>query len=155
MEKLLKTFTDNYKMLFRIVYSFAGNTEDTKDILQDVFLKAYKAYNSKSANGLLPWIIVIAKNTARTHIRRQKYALAAVNDTVDLDYRPDFLEFWIHDAIKEMVLLVPEDLREPLRLHLIDGIALKRLAKEQRIPYSRLLYWNNKLLEFIKPFLEE
>ena len=48
MVDITEIFYNNYKLLFRIVYASTCNIEDTKDILQETYLKAYKAVKKKS-----------------------------------------------------------------------------------------------------------
>jgi len=155
MVDLIKIYTSNYKLIFRIVYAYIGNAEDTKDILQDVFIRAYTAKRSDiPSEELLPWLIVIAKNRAKTFPKKKINNISLDENNIETPYESDFFKFTIYDAIKEMISIVPEDLREPLKMHFINNIPLKRISKKQGISYSRLRYWRKKFTTAIRPFLE-
>lgn len=155
MIDLVKVFTDNYKLIYRIIYSYTGNVEDTKDLMQDVFIRAYKAPWAKiKTDELLPWLIVIAKNTSKTFMKKKKGAAVLYESSIDISYESDFLEFTIYDVLNEMIIIAPKDLRNPLKAHLMDDIPLKRVAKDQNLPYSRLRYWKSQMVKTIKPLIK-
>lgn len=148
MVDITDIFYKNYKLLFRIVYALTYNIEDTKDILQETYLKAYKAVNEEILpNKLLPWMIVIAKNTTKDFLKKHIIMEQIDELSEQNSYEPDFLKFTIYNALKDIIYTVPEDLRNPLKQNVIDGIPLKRLAREKKIPFSRLRYWHDKLIK--------
>jgi hypothetical protein len=75
-------------------------------------------------------------------------------DDVDAAYEPDSSEFEIYETIKKMIIIVSEDLREPIKLHLFYETPLKKIANDYRLVYSRLRYWNNKFIEALRPFFK-
>ena len=155
MTDLVRVFTENYKLLFRIVYASIGNIEDTKDLLQDVFIRAYKASRRDvPSDKILPWLIVIAKNRAKTYFKRKTNIISVDDNNIETSYETDFLNFMIEDTLNEMISIVPGEFRKPLLIHLSEDIPLKRVANENDIAYARLRYWNEKLLKAIKPFIK-
>lgn len=156
MIDLASVFIENYKLLFRIVYASIGNIEDTKDLLQDVFIRAYNAFRRDIPYDIiLPWLIVIAKNRAKTYLKKKKTNTISVDLNInEISYETDFLDFVINDAVSEMITIVPEEFRESLLIHLTEHIPLKRIANKNNIAYARLRYWNKKLLEALKPFIK-
>lgn len=155
MIDLVRVFTENYKLLFRIVYASVGNIEDTKDILQDVFIRAHKAYRRNIPyDKILPWLIVIAKNRAKTYLNKKTNIIPIDVNSIETTYETDFLGFVIEDALNEMISIIPEEFRESLLIHLTEHIPLKRIANENGKSYSRLRYWRNILLQSIRPYLK-
>ena len=156
MVDITDVFTINYKLLFRIVYAQTGNIEDTKDILQDTYVKAYKASSSHiPSDKLLPWLIVIAKNTSRTHTKKQRPSQPIDDNDMFLTYETDFLEQFVYKALAGILNIAPEDLRIPLKENIIDEIPLKKIARLHKIKYSRLRYWKKKILSYMKAILDE
>ena len=148
-------FINNYKLLFRIVYSYTRSIEDTKDILQDTFLKAYKASKEEILSSqLLPWLIVIAKNTTKTFLKKQKVTEQLDDYTYLFSNEPDFLNFTLYNALEGILYTIPQDVRIPIKNNLLDGIPLKKIAKDTKIPYSRLRYWSKKLLEDMRAIMK-
>jgi len=154
MADITDIFTANYKLLFRIVYSRTGNVEETKDILQDTYLKAYKASNAHiPPDKLLPWLIVIAKNTSKTHAKKQSGTQPMDDLDAQYTYEPDLLEFLLYNALEGILYIAPENLRGPLRENLVDEVPLKRIARSHNVQYSRLRYWKKKILSYMKAIL--
>ena len=148
MNDITKLFLDNYKLLFRIIYSYTADIEDTKDILQETFLKAYRAVNDEILpSKLLPWVIVIAKNTAKTFLKKKIVTVHLDDDFNQKSYEPDFLKFTIYNALNDIIYTVPADLRGLLIMNIIEGIPLKKIARDKKIEFSRLRYWHNKLFK--------
>ena len=68
------------RLVSTCVYSIVGNTEDTLDVSQDVFLKVYKCISSfKGDSEFSTWLYRIAKNAALDFVRKRKH------DTVSID----------------------------------------------------------------------
>jgi len=155
MVDITDIFTANYKLLFRIVYSQTGDVEDTKDVLQDTYLKAYRALRQHIPSAkLLPWLIVIAKNTSRTHMKKQRNVYPMDNLDEQYAYEPDLLGFVIHNALQTIFAMVPEDIRVPLKESLIDEIPLKRIARSYNIEYARLRYWKKKIVSYMSMIID-
>ena len=68
------------RLVTQIIFKMISNTEDRKDIAQDIYLKAFKSlpgfrYQSK----LSTWIAQIAYNTCLTYLERKKLVLLDQN----------------------------------------------------------------------------
>ena len=60
------------KKLFIYLYRLVGNKEEAQDLLQDVFIKAYRNLNSYDVSRKFSsWIYRIAHNEAVNHIKRK------------------------------------------------------------------------------------
>ena len=61
------------RLVAQIVYKMIGNSEDRKDIVQDVYVKAYKSLSSfRSEAKLSTWIARIAYNTCLNYLEKKK-----------------------------------------------------------------------------------
>lgn len=70
--------------LYGLVYHMTSNHEDTNDLLQDVFAKAYgslKRFHGKSA--FYTWIYSIATNTTLNFLKKRKRRVAMSLDDMD------------------------------------------------------------------------
>ena len=154
MTDLVKLYTENYKLLFRIVFAYTRNVEDTKDILQEVFIRAYKSYTMEiPSEKALAWIIVIAKNKAKSYLRQKKIILPIEYNEFETSYELDYSDFVLYDALNELIMIIPDDLREPLKLHMTEDVPLKKVARINNIPYSRIRYWKKILVKSLEPFI--
>ena len=61
------------RRLYGVVYNMTSHKEDTADILQDVFVKAFRSIESfKGESRFYTWLYRIAVNTTLTFIKRNK-----------------------------------------------------------------------------------
>lgn len=59
--------------LFGVVYNLTSNREDTADLVQDAFIKAFQAINRfHGQSAFFTWLYKIAVNTALSHLRKNK-----------------------------------------------------------------------------------
>jgi RNA polymerase sigma-70 factor (ECF subfamily) len=70
-EKIIKDYSP---MLYAQIRCIVLNHEDTNDVLQNTFLKAWKALpNFKGNSGFTTWLYRIAINESLQHIRKEKF----------------------------------------------------------------------------------
>lgn len=102
------------KIYSYIFYRVGSNADIAEDIVSDVFLKAYKnfdSYNEKFA--LSTWLYTIAKNTLIDHYRK-------VKETTDIDG----LE--IGDATDPLYMLIDQDISLSEVEHAIEALPEKQ-----------------------------
>jgi RNA polymerase sigma factor (sigma-70 family) len=156
MPDIESVFIKNYKLLFRIIYGYTKDIENTKDILQDTFLKAYKSSRDEILpEKLLPWMIVIAKNTAKTFLKKQVYMNQIDEQINQISYDSDLLNFTIFNALEDLINTIPDDLREAIKIHLLEDIPLRRISRERQIQFTRIRYWHDKLIKDMQSIIGE
>ena len=65
----LQTYHRHKDMVYRIAYTYVGNPDDAKDILQDVFLKLYNTRKSfVDDDHLKHWLIRVAINDSKDYV---------------------------------------------------------------------------------------
>lgn len=152
---LFLTFEENYKLLFRVVYSVAHDKDDSLDILQETFLRAFLHFNSKmSYTETLRWLITISKNTAKTHIKQNKTFEPLENYIDEIGVSDiSFTDLFIYDLKKGSV--VPNKLFDLLIMNIIDEISLSEISRKTNISYERLRYWRKKLINDLYEWIKE
>lgn len=65
----LQLYENCYDDIYRYVYCRTGNPWDTDDIVSDVFLKAYRHYDSARQTHKA-WLVTIARNTTIDYYRK-------------------------------------------------------------------------------------
>ena len=59
--------------LFGVVYNLTSNREDTADLVQDAFIKAFQSINRFQGNcAFFTWLYKIAINTTLSHLRKNR-----------------------------------------------------------------------------------
>jgi RNA polymerase sigma-70 factor (ECF subfamily) len=88
-------FEDAMKSLEREIMRFilrsTRDREDSMDLFQETWLRAYRAYPTlRSANGLRPWVFSIAANLCRNRARdRMRHARVIANDGRDAEVQAE------------------------------------------------------------------
>jgi RNA polymerase sigma-70 factor (ECF subfamily) len=142
---------------FNLARWLVRNDHDAEDIVQESFLKAYKAQQSFRGTEAKTWMLSIVRNTALDFIRRNKLtsAVALDDQTSDpRDHAPDPEHALVEQSRREQVRtaishLEPE-FREAIVLREIEGMSYKEIAAVLNIPMgtvmSRLSRARNLLL---------
>lgn len=76
--------------IYALLYNMTSNKEDAEDLLQDVFLKGYKALPKfKGQSSFYTWIYRIGVNTAINFVKKRKRTQGLSLDHLDLGIERD------------------------------------------------------------------
>lgn len=135
--------------LSKLVSRFLRNQSDVPDVVQESFIKAYRALpNFRGESAFYTWLYRIAINTAKNHLVAQSRK-SPVN-SIDVQDAEDYgasewlkeyasperealaseLESTIHQAIGDL----PSDLREAITLREIEGLSYEDIAAVMDCP---------------------
>jgi len=93
----LQAASERRPQLLQVARRITNRNEDAEDVLQEAFLKAYRALpNFRGEAKMSTWLTAIVKNTAREHLRGQRgrvflsieYTTGNDNEVVAMDF-PD------------------------------------------------------------------
>ncbi len=118
---------DRYKhRIHSLISRFLDNNEDVEDVLQDSFIKAYKALPKfRGESQFYTWLYRIATNTAKNHLSAK--ARKPVNKDIDMDE-----EIYINEISELQETENPANLLESQELEQIINDAVQRLEPELR-----------------------
>lgn len=135
--------------LSKLVSRFLRNQSDVPDVVQDSFIKAYRALpNFRGESAFYTWLYRIAINTAKNHLVAQSRKNPA--SSIDVQDAEDYgasewlkeyssperevlaaeLEATIYQAIGNL----PADLREAITLREIEGLSYEDIAMVMDCP---------------------
>lgn len=161
---------DRYSpMLMAKIFSYVGNDDDAKDVLQDTFIKAYSMIERFAWSGegsLKAWITRIAVNTALNFLRSRKRLTTSI-DNADTGEPPDIVEEATSDEVNsldastilDMVAELPDGYRTVFNLYCLDGYSHKEIAQQlgisEKSSSSQLARAKSLLARKIKNFINE
>lgn len=123
-DELVEKYTPK---LYGLVYHMTSNREDTNDVLQDVFAKAYRALKRfRGKSTFYTWIYSIATNMTLNFLKKRNRRRALSLDDVDLaiERDPDFIELTSKsDPVREAGI---SELQERLNM------AMQKLSDDHR-----------------------
>lgn len=159
--------------LHGMVYNMTANREDTHDILQEVFSRAYRSIRRfRGHSTFYTWVYSIAVNMTLNHLKKRgrvrKMSLEAMNDSAlqEIDYlstackSDPIREIGIHELqerLNNAMMALSEDHRTVVTLFDIQGLPHAEISKilgvSQGTVRSRLFYAHRQLQNFLQDFL--
>jgi RNA polymerase sigma-70 factor (ECF subfamily) len=137
---------DDYQVKLRVfAQRMSGNREDAEEIVQDAFLRAYRALERMPESlrqdlRLKAWLYTITLNVARNRMRKKSLAVVSLDDVDDaarflshcteretpesaLDERASL------EVVESALLCVPEHMRATARLKFLEGRTHSEIAE--------------------------
>ena len=125
---------DRYSpMLMAKIFSYVGNDDDAKDVLQDTFIKAYTMIDHFAWSGegsLKAWVSRIVANKAINYIREHERIsyVTTFHDKADEQEEPDVRDV-PPDVLTEMIGRLPTNYRMVLNLFVFEQRSHKEIAQ--------------------------
>jgi RNA polymerase sigma factor (sigma-70 family) len=161
--------------LYGLIYNMTANREDTADLLQDVFAKAYrsiKRFMGKSS--FYTWIYSIAVNMSLNFLKKRgRYHKVSLDDVdTGIENDPDFIrvttsnsgtlrEVNIHELQKRLnaaMMKLSEDHRTVVTLYDVQGHQHAEISKilgvSEGTVRSRLFYAHRLLQTYLEDFVK-
>ena len=160
--------------LSKLVSRFLRNQSDVPDVVQEAFIKAYRALpNFRGESAFYTWLYRIAINTAKNHLVSQ--SRKSPSNSIDVQDAEDYgasewlkeyasperealaaeLETTIHQAMSEL----PSDLREAITLREIEGLSYEDIALVMDCPIgtvrSRIFRARDAIDNKLAPILDD
>jgi len=151
------TIWPHMRAAYNLARWLVRNDHDAEDIVQESFLKAYKAQESFRGSEPKTWMLSIVRNTAMDFLRRVKSNRAVTLGDPEYepeDHSPDperaLLEQSRRDLVRQAISQLAPEFREAIVLREIEGLSYKEIASVLGIPMgtvmSRLARARNLLL---------
>jgi len=155
--------------LYGLVYNMTSNHEDTNDLLQDIFAKAYKAIRGfRGKSSFYTWIHSIAVNMTLNFLKKRGRRFQLSLDDVDASVQNDkeFLELTatsspvreaeLQRRLNEAMMKLSDEHRAVVTMFHIQGMPHAEISKILRVSEgtvrSRLFYANRQLQNYLDEF---
>ena len=158
--------------LYGLIYNMTANHEDTNDLLQDVFSKAYKAIRGfRGKSSFYTWIHSIAVNMTLNFLKKRGRRFHLSLDDVDASIQNDkeFLELTatsspvreadlgeLQRRLNEAMMKLSDEHRAVVTMFHIQGMPHAEISKILKVSEgtvrSRLFYANRQLQNYLDEF---
>jgi RNA polymerase sigma factor (sigma-70 family) len=158
--------------LYGLVYNMTANHEDTNDLLQDVFSKAYKAIRGfRGKSSFYTWVHSIAVNMTLNFLKKRGRRFHLSLDDVDASIQNDkeFLELTatsspvreadlgeLQRRLNEAMMKLSDEHRAVVTMFHIQGMPHAEISKILKVSEgtvrSRLFYANRQLQNYLDEF---
>ncbi len=135
--KLESSLRDYSRFVFKVAYGVLRNSHDAEDVVQEVFLRVYRA-GTKDVLDLRAWLACIAFRLAIDRTRRPREVDLGEMEVPSA--APDAEHLAIHrqrvHQVQKLIAALPEELRYPLVLSALEELNSRQIAEVLRIPES-------------------
>lgn len=159
--------------LYGLVYNMTSNHEDTNDLLQDIFSKAYRSIKGfRGKSSFYTWLHTIGTNTTINFLKKRSRSYHMSLDDVDsnIQFDPEFIELTsgpdarreinlkeLQQRLNEAMMKLSNDHRAVVTMFDIQGMPHAEIAKILKVSEgtvrSRLFYAHRQLQNFLQEFL--
>lgn len=122
---------DKYKnTVYSVIFNYLRNTDDSNDILQDVFIKLLQNQTEyENDEHLKAWLIRVAINMSINFLKtRSKFSDEEVSDEIPTYDKTE------DNTILDIVMSLPEKYRTVIHLYYYEDYPIKDIASILEIP---------------------
>jgi RNA polymerase sigma factor (sigma-70 family) len=158
--------------LYGLIYNMTSNHEDTNDMLQDVFAKAYRAIKGfRGKSSFYTWIHTIAVNMTLNFLKKRgrRYHLSLDDVDVSIQNDKEFIELTstsspvreadlaeLQRRLNEAMMKLSDEHRAVVTMFHIQGMPHAEISKilgvSEGTVRSRLFYANRQLQNYLDEF---
>lgn len=134
-------------MVFTVVNQILNNREDTEEVAQDAFLKAFQALKTFKGNSKFStWLYRIAYNMAISHVRKRKLETFEINENVIQNTTEDsiFDRFSDYDSdetqeiLKKLIDELPKEDKALITLFYMEDQSIADIAEITSLSVSNI-----------------
>lgn len=158
--------------VYGLIYNMTSNHEETNDVMQDVFLKAFRSIKGfRQESSFYTWIHTIAMNMTINFLKKRNRRRGMSLDDVDshIENDPDFIEATatsdprreanlaeLQKRLNEAMQKLSHDHRAVVTMFDIQGMPHAEIAKilgiSEGTVRSRLFYAHRQLQNYLEEF---
>jgi RNA polymerase sigma-70 factor (ECF subfamily) len=158
--------------LYGLIYNMTANHEDTNDMLQDVFAKAYRAIKGfRGKSSFYTWIHTIAVNMTLNFLKKRgrRYHLSLDDVDASIQHDKEFIELTstsspvreadlteLQRRLNEAMMKLSDEHRAVVTMFHIQGMPHAEISKilgvSEGTVRSRLFYANRQLQNYLDEF---
>ncbi len=118
---------------------------DAEDCVQEAFLRAYRAFDRFRGGDGRTWLLAIVRNVCYSRLRQKRLVEPPISfDEIEHSSSVATVESpWAHAAARELLPQamdkLPDEAREILVLHEIEGCAYKEIAAILEVPIGTVM----------------
>lgn len=143
IEELYKNYS---KLVYGVIYSTLKNTDETEDVLQNVFVKIFKLDNEKlPTKSHLSWLYSVAKNETINYIKKhsKEKNYESLYEITDND--TEIEKVLDKEYFNKLIENLPPKQQEILSLKIISNLSFREIANilDMKIPAVQWHYYKS------------
>lgn len=157
-EEFTQTIRDNQGIIFKITTVYTDNSDDQKDLYQDIVYQLWKSFSSfRNESKISTWIYRIALNTALTRIKKNKKRGHPVPIDKVVLQETDYYDTEFEQRLKMLYAQIHQlnILEKGLMLLLLEGKKYEEIAEITGLTASNVGTRISRIKEKIKKQLKQ
>jgi RNA polymerase sigma-70 factor (ECF subfamily) len=160
-------FLPHLDAAYNLARYMSGSPVDAEDIVQEAYLKAYRAFGSYTDENSRAWILTITRNTSRSWLRRHHQVDISFDEKINsmemaaplsdsaIGHSPDQMTEIIYNQqqIRNAIELLPVEFREVAILRELEELTYQEIGLVLDIPIgtvmSRIARARNRLRQLL------
>ncbi len=154
-----------YPKLLYVAQSYVASNEDAEEIVQDVFVKAWKKRKNITSN-INGYLFKITKNSCLDYLRSKKYKLSKATNSIQQDAfinhaaltdknTTSIIEQELEQKIQSGIALLPEKCKRVFIKSRIEGLKNKEISDELDISIKTVENHMSKAIKHMRLHLRE
>lgn len=127
LESMVREFS---RFVFKVAYGVLRNNHDAEDVVQEVFLRAFRA-GTRDVSDLRAWLATLAFRIAID--RTRKAETAGLADLEPVSAEPDAERLAMRrqqvEQVQRLIAALPDELRHPLVLSAVEDLNSRQIAQ--------------------------
>ena len=141
----------HYDMIYRVSFSYLKNSEDTKDLISEIFLKLLqKKINFKNAEHEKAWLLRTTINLCKDFLKSWRRRNENIDDYINLSGENPFTA---NETVK-IIMDLPERYRDVIYLYYYEGYTSDEISKILSKPHPTVRYHLQEARKYLKGVLE-
>jgi RNA polymerase sigma-70 factor (ECF subfamily) len=140
-----KLFLPHLDAAYNLARLLTRNTHDAEDVVQESYLKAFRAFSGFRGGSTRPWILTIVRNTSFTWLRdnRSRADQAEYDDGLHVSGgdtpEAELLGNERAQAVDRCVRALPSDFREAIVLREMEELSYQEIAEITGVPVGTVM----------------
>jgi len=149
--KFDKIFDMYNKDLFRLIFSYTLNISDSKDILQETFIKYYQKMNNLPEDDIeiKKWLIKVAINKSKDYLKCWKRSFNELDDNKLI-----LKNFELNLDMLDLLSRIDKKYRIPVYLYYYEGYMISEISSLLNVSQSAIKMRLSRAKEILKKELE-
>lgn len=129
------------KLITQIIRKMTANADDQKDLVQDIYLKAYQNLSSfRFESKLSTWIANIAYNTTVNYLQKKKISITEIEPTIETNFliadnsELETIKTEALEILKAEIDKLPPLYKTLITLYHLEELANKEISEITNLP---------------------
>ena len=156
LQKFERVVLRHMDSAFNLARWFTRNQDDAKDLAQEAFLRAFKAFDRFEGEDGRVWLLTIVRNLFFTSVSRKPQEQTAFDEEIhsaeEFSSSPEVLLLREAEAqaVRQAIEELPAEFRGPLVLRELEGLSYKEIAAIMDVPLGTVMSRLARARDYLK-----